>query len=238
MIQNNETISIGWIDNGNTEGDFTFGLVKTIMQASLSQRPFNSAFRISGSHISKQRQLLINEWMESDFTTDWILLIDSDVELKKEHLDKLIACADKDTAPVVTGLYFILRYNEDSEYKVNPEPCIYSGDFEKNGFVSAIHSFAIDSLIPIDYAGLGFALIHKGVIEKIYKKYPNIFLFKENDKEGTSMIGEDFSFFQLIKNVGIQSYCHTGINPKHIKKIAIDLNYVFNGNFGKIEEKE
>jgi hypothetical protein len=52
------------------------------------------------------------------------------------------------------------------------------------------------------------------------------------------MIGEDFSFFQLIKDVGIQAYCHTGINPKHIKKVPIDFNYVFNGNFGKIEEKE
>jgi hypothetical protein len=176
--------------------------------------------------------------MTSDFTTDWILLIDSDIELTKEHLDKLISYADKDTASVVTGLYFILRYNKDNKDKVIPEPCIYSGDFEKNGVVSVIHSFPIDSLIPIDYAGLGFTLIHKSVIEKIYKKYPNIFLFKENDKEGTSMIGEDFSFFQLIKNAGIQSYCHTGINPKHIKKIAIDLNYVFNGNFCKIEEKE
>jgi len=236
MIQNNETISIGWIDNGNTEGDFTFGLLKTVMESFFSGRPINSAFRISGSHISKQRQLLINEWMSSDFTTDWILLIDSDIELKKEHLDKLIISADKEKNPIITGLYFILRSNENNQDKKQPEPCIYTGNFKENGFVLPVYSFPIDSLIEVDYAGLGITLLHKSVIEKIYKKYPNVFLFKENDINGTSMIGEDFSFFELIKDVGIKLNCHTGVNPKHIKKIAIDLNYALNSNFGKIEE--
>jgi len=33
MIKNNETISIGWIDNQITEGGFTFGLLETVISS-------------------------------------------------------------------------------------------------------------------------------------------------------------------------------------------------------------
>lgn len=237
MIENSETISIGWIDNQITEGGFTFGLLQTVIGSFFSGRPINSIFRIPGSSISRQRQLLIDRWISSKFSTDWMLLIDSDMYLEKKHFDKLIMYADKEKNPIITGLCFALKIDENNLDKKQPEPCIYTGDFKKDGLVFPVLNFPIDSLIEVDYAGLALTLLHRSVIEKIYKKYPNVSLFKENNNHKTLTIGEDIHFFQLVKDVGIKLSCHTGVNPKHIKRIEIDLDYVLNSNFGKIIEQ-
>jgi hypothetical protein len=231
MIDKNETISIGWIDNGTTEGEFCFELANTIVKLSLEGKQIKNIFRNVGSSIPKQRQELINQWMEPEYQTDWLLFVDSDIILTKNHFDNFIKFADKNNVPILSSLCFTLKHNKEG--KKFPEACIYKDEQGEENYIAPIRSFPNNELIKIDYSGLGMVMIHKAVIEKIYKKYPNIFLFQESANIRT--VGEDLSFFKLIKDVGIQSHCHTGINPKHLKKVAIDLEYIFNGNFGKIE---
>jgi hypothetical protein len=238
MISNNETLAIGLIDGGNVHGDFSFSLAKSILELSFTDRKINSIFRVNGSHISVQRETLIRDWINSPYTTDWILLLDSDILINKEHIEKLVSYADKDSFPIVSGLYFILRPGEGSEIRDIPEPCIYSGDYITNNYkTNPIYRFPLDSFIPIDGAGLGITLIHKSVIEKIFKESPKEKLFRDSLDNGNQLVGEDLWFYSLIKNHGFQPYCHTGVNPKHLKIAGVDLQYVINGNFIKLENE-
>jgi hypothetical protein len=238
MISNDETLAIGLIDGGNVYGDFSFNLARSILELSFTDRKINSIFRVNGSHISVQREKLIHDWINSPWTTDWILLLDSDILITKEHIEKLVSCADKDKFPIVSGLYFILRPGEGSEMRDIPEPCIYTGDYITNNYsTNPIYKFPIDSFIPIDGAGLGITLVHKSVIKKILIDNPKEKLFRDSLDNGNQAIGEDLWFYSLIKNHGFQPYCHTGVNPKHLKIAGVDLQYVINGNFIKLENE-
>ena len=228
MIFKDETISIGLIDGGTVSGDFSFNLLKTFNHLFSIDKKINSIFRVSGLYVPENRNRLIEEWMMSENTTDWILLLDSDIIITPQDVLNLCKIADKEKFPIVTGIYFILRHNnQDKEFKKWVEPCIYTGNFRKNNFVSPILNLSENSFIPIDYAGLGITLIHKKVFEKIleYKKDNIIF---DTHLENNFYVGEDIYFYQLIKDIGITPYCYTKVAPKHLKTFYLDLEYYLN----------
>jgi len=123
MHSKNETLSIGWCDNGMSDGKFTEGLVYTII---MGQDPKNiqvhNAIRVQGNQIGRQRQSLFDLWADS-VKTDWLLWVDSDIVLTQDVLKKLWDTADKLTRPVVTGVYFISKENEQA--LMMPMPALF-----------------------------------------------------------------------------------------------------------------
>ena len=95
MHSKNETLSIGWCDNGMSDGKFTEGLVYTII---MGQDPKNiqvhNAIRVQGNQIGRQRQSLFDLWADS-VKTDWLLWVDSDIVITQDVLKKLWDTADK-----------------------------------------------------------------------------------------------------------------------------------------------
>jgi hypothetical protein len=117
-----ETLSIGWCDNGLTDGKFTEGLVYTILQAPSRGMMVNNAMRVQGNQIGRQRQNLFDKWAD-DVKTDWLLWVDSDIVLTIDVLKKLWDTADKVARPVVCGIYFISKESEQSV--MMPMPAIF-----------------------------------------------------------------------------------------------------------------
>ena len=108
----NEVISIGWCDNGTTDGKFTEGLVYTTLMAGSKKIPVGNAIRVQGNQIGRQRQEAFDFWYkETEY--EWILWIDSDIVVTDEALKKVWEAADKYQRPVVAGTYFISKQNED-----------------------------------------------------------------------------------------------------------------------------
>jgi hypothetical protein len=103
-----ETLSIGWCDNGLTDGKFTEGLVYTMITAPTRGVSIHNAIRVQGNQIGRQRQALFAMWFDQ-IKTDWLLWVDSDIVLTADVLKLLWDTADKIQRPVVCGVYFISK---------------------------------------------------------------------------------------------------------------------------------
>lgn len=75
--------------------------------------------------------------------------------------------------------------------------------------------------IPVDFCGLGFILVKKGVFEAI--KYPWFKkMYSEPDNNGyITYLGDDFSFCAEVKQLGYTVYIHSGVIAGHEKSIIL-----------------
>ena len=220
MHSNKETISIGWCDNGNTDGKFTEGLVYTTLMAPLNNIPIGNAVRVQGNQIGRQRQVLWDMWYDN-IKTDWLLWVDSDIVLTTEVLSTLWKIADKNTHPVVCGVYFISKETESS--MMMPMPALFDEVSEFQ--IKYHHPLPDNEVIKVDCAGLGLTLVHRSVAAKLREVHGNISMFAEKEGLGEKFIGEDIVFFRNIKAAGIPVYAHTGARVKHMKRFSYDETY-------------
>jgi hypothetical protein len=216
----NETITVAWCDGGYTDGLFTEGLIRTFFT---TRAPLRGIFRIPGSQISRQRQGILDLWYDDEKSTDWLLWIDSDIELTSEALDKVWDAADKFTHPIVTGIYFVSLDKEGDMQ--NPQACIFYQNKESEYQMNPIWPIPENQLLQIDYSGMGFVLMHRSVVTKLREIFPNGFMFEEEQNPGEKFVGEDINFFKKIKNAQIPVYAHTGAMVRHIKRFALSFDY-------------
>ena len=214
----NESIIMCWCDNGTTDGKFTEGMVYSALRSEL---PFQSAMRVQGNQIGRQRQNALEFWYDkTDF--DWVLWVDSDIVLTEEALQKVWAVAEKNTRPVVTGTYFISKENEGS--LMAPYPAVFNwveGDDYK---IAYLHPLPKDAVVKVGSAGFGFVLMHRNAITKMREVHGAVPYFNETGV-GEQFVSEDINFFRLMYTAGVPLYTHTGALVKHMKRFALDIEY-------------
>jgi GT2 family glycosyltransferase len=212
-----ETLAVGWCDNGLTDGKFTAGLVYSILQ---SEVPISNAVRVQGNQIGRQRQVLFDMWADG-IKSDWLLWVDSDIVLTKDIIKTLWDAADKISRPVMCGVYFISKENEQSN--MQPMPAIFNEIDEHH--IQYIHPLPANEIVKIDCAGLGLTMMHKSVIEKLRTFKPDYSLFAEQEGLGDKFVSEDIVFFRNLKAAGIPVHAHTGARVQHMKRFSLDENY-------------
>jgi hypothetical protein len=217
----NETITIGWCDNGTTEGKFTEGLMSVVLSGASNDFPITSSIRVNGNQIGRQRQSLIDYWYDN-LKTDWLFWIDSDIVLTLDIWKKICSTADKDTHPMVSGVYFIAKEEHGSLPVILP--CIFDDIDEFS--IRYYHPLPVDQILRVDCAGMGLIIMHRNVVTMLRKEYgKENSLFAENTMTGDKFIGEDISFFRKCKKINIPLYANTGAIAKHIKRVPWDLDY-------------
>lgn len=221
MIKENESVTIGWCDGGNTDGAFTEGLMAAVFNGGANGRPISGSIRVKGNQIARQRQALLDMWYDN-IKSDWLLWVDSDVVLTADIWHKLHDTADSDTMPMVSGIYFIAK-DSDGSLPV-PMPVIF--DNVDKHTVQYHHPLPVDTVIKIDCAGMGLVLMHKSVVEKLRKQHGDgHFMFSEESNIGEQFIGEDISFFRKCEAANITLHAHTGAIAKHMKTMPWDTDY-------------
>ncbi len=175
-----ETLSIGWCDNGMTDGKFTEGLLYTSLTSAKHGIFINNAIRVQGNQIARQRMDLLELWADH-VGTDWLLWVDSDVVLTADILKKLWDTADKMTRPVVTGVYFVSKAMEGT--LMTPMPALFLDHPEDEYLMNFIHPLPYNEVIPVDSAGMGLVLMHKSIVPVLRKKFPDQSFFAEKDLE-------------------------------------------------------
>jgi GT2 family glycosyltransferase len=213
-----ELITLGWCDPGNVDGKFAEGILATVLQ---NKDRIANMIRANGNQIGRQREVLIDGWLENG-STDWLLWIDSDIVLNSDILNKLISIADKKDKPVVTGVYFISKQNEQT--MMMPMPCIFM-DGDQPNEMYYIHPLPDNEVMKIDIAGMGLVMMHRDAIKKLKKQLNNGPLFAEIADVGNKFVSEDVVFFRHLKKAGIPVYAHTGARAQHIKRFSFDENY-------------
>jgi len=217
-----ETLSIGWCDNGMTDGKFTEGLLYTSLTSAKHGIFINNAIRVQGNQIARQRMDLLELWADH-VGTDWLLWVDSDVVLTADILRKLWDAADKMTRPVVTGVYFVSKAMEGT--LMTPMPALFLDHPEDEYLMNFIHPLPYNEVIPVDSAGMGLVLMHKSIVPVLRKKFPDQSFFAEKDLGNDKFVGEDIIFFRKLKQAGIKVFAHTGALAQHMKRFSFDVAY-------------
>ena len=222
MIQKNETVAIGWCDNGLTDGKFTEGLMTAVIAGPGNGMPIHTSIRVQGNQIGRQRQVLFDHWADK-VKTDWLLWVDSDIVLTLDAMAKLWKTADKIVRPVVSGVYFISKENEGT--LMRPFPALFNNVSEYQ--IQYLHPLPENEVVKVDQAGFGLTLMHKSIIPKMREKFPNQSFFTEQagSAEDDHFVGEDIIFFRKMKESGIDLHAHTGALVKHMKRFSLDFDY-------------
>lgn len=221
MHSKNETVALGWCDNGMVDGKFTEGLFFTYIH---HKNLIADGIRAQGNQIGRQRQVLIDEWYKQN-NTDWLLWVDSDIVLTPQVFQMLWDVADKATKPVVTGVYFISKENEQT--MMAPFPCLFM-DTDDEHNIAYVHPLPANEVIRVDSAGMGLVLMHRSAVTKLKEKFPDQSVFAEIPGIGVKFVSEDIVFFRKLKEAGIPVHAHTGARVKHMKRFALDENYYHN----------
>lgn len=221
MIDESETVTLAWCDGGSVEGKFAEGLAALLLTGPSNGIKIHASIRVQGSQISRQRQVVFDNWADN-IKTDWLLWVDSDIVVTVDAVKKLWQTADPSTAPVVSGVYFISKTEVNS--LTEPYPAIFYDVDEHT--IQYVHPLPNNEVIKVDSAGFGFVLMHKSIVPKLRKNANKRNLFMETgDEKDEHFVGEDIVFFRKMKEVGVPLYAHTGALVRHIKRLSLDLHY-------------
>jgi hypothetical protein len=221
MIGKNDTVALGWCDNGTTDGKFTEGLATAIIAGPSNGMTINTSIRVQGNQIGRQRQALFDHWADK-LKTDWLLWVDSDIVLNLEAMKLLWQTADKINRPVVSGVYFISKENEGT--LMRPFPVLFDNVSEYE--IKYHHPLPDNKVIKVDCAGFGFVLMHKSIVSKMREANPGKGMFMETgDGIDDHFIGEDIIFFRRMQKAGVPLHAHTGAIVKHMKRFSLDYDY-------------
>jgi GT2 family glycosyltransferase len=223
-----DKISIAVCDSGKVEGSHSAGINFSIMNTDIGHH-FTDFIRSKGIKISTQRQEIFNTWMLPDFDhADWLLWLDSDIEVDYDSLKCLIDSADKDSFPVVSGLYFTTVTYDNNGLPV-PVPCFFQYDEDTDNRQWWDLNTNLDNeeaMIRAESSGFGMFLMHRSVAKKLLNHFGNRHLFLEIQKEDHSVYcGEDIVFCLNLKEIGVPVYVNTRAIPRHWKTVPIDNNY-------------
>lgn len=220
MAKTEESLCIAWCDNGTTDAKFTEGLVSVAAQAPSLGIKISRISRMHGNQIGRQRDAMVNTLLSYD-NFDWILWVDSDIFLTSEILSSLWSFADKETMPIISGIYFTSQEGEVSVPA--PLPTIfYETEDQKLVY---IHPLPENAIVECELAGFGLLLMHKSVLKRMKEVFPDESLFMEYPGLNEKFVGEDIMFFRKMKKAGIKLHAYTGAIAKHVKRFYYDENY-------------
>lgn len=155
-------------------------------------------------------------------TAEWLLFIDTDMGFAADSVDRLMATADKDTAPIVGGLCFGVREIEGDNlggYLIQPAPTLYDWATLPNG-QQGFHArveYEKDAITQVAGTGAAFVLIHRTVFERIEAEHGRSWFSPVFNKSLNMTIGEDLSFCSRAGALGIPIYVDTGVKISHLK---------------------
>jgi hypothetical protein len=217
-----EKMAIAYCSNGTVDEIFLDSILSSCMQLISENFPIVGRLKAIGNQISRQREYLLSTW-EKEKSVDWLLWVDTDIEFKPKDIKALWDLADKDTKPIVSGVYFISYDMQNS--LPSPVPALYINGREDGG-AEVVHPLPSDlEEMQVDSAGFGFLLMHRSVIEKLREKCKEVSPFSEINGSNGHFLSEDMSFFKNIKELEIPVYVSLKTRVSHIKRFPLDENY-------------
>lgn len=157
---------------------------------------------------------------------DWMLWVDTDMGFEANSLDRLLAVADPETAPVVGGLCFMMRevgVDGVGGFLVQPLPTLFHwADMDGVKGFQVDRDYPRDQLVQVAATGSAFILIHKSVFHKIEAEYGPSWYSSVFNHTSNQWIGEDLSFCMRANALEIPIHVHTGIQTTHYKSLWLD----------------
>lgn len=231
-----KTIALGWIDSGDIKSGFAAYISQILLHRS---NVVKNVIAASGPYLSNNRNRLVESFLSTE--CEWLFTLDSDVLVSLESFDALVEAADKDKYPIVGGKYFIPINGQ-----VRVAAMVKNEDNPMLGtWIENLSTYIVDDLHSI---GVGFAMIHRSVFEKIKDSEPNNPLpwfqdywkniYNENNQDTGGWISDDIHFFEKVNNLGINVALCLGATSTHVKDSLLnEESYLSFKKFKRYEDQ-
>ena len=222
---------------GMCNGSYTLGMIQMVATFTQAQVPFQFAYMMNESLITRARNSLAHDFLQTDCSH--LMFIDADIGFNPSDILKMIN-TNKD---IICGIYPKKEINwvdvsEAVKKGVPPDQLSqHTGAFVLNlpaGIQSATGN--INEPIEISNGGTGFMLIKRDVFDKLADKVPSytndmyhavdtvreVKVIKEYfatsiDEESNRLLSEDYHFCKIAREAGFKVWCapwasfsHTG----------------------------
>jgi GT2 family glycosyltransferase len=215
-----EKVVIGWPDGGNVYGGFTKSLLSLLhfeLNNPNDRYEVLEPIRSTGLYITENRNELIRQAKE--YKADWLLQIDGDETFNPSLLKTLLRTADKETRPVVVGIYANIGYVENGGF--NLIDCVYA-----EGPDGRYRNMAPPkNLVPfiVDAAGTGVFLTHTSIYDKILP--PWFWLEQLQLPDGKiQFMNEDIAFCRILRENGYKIWCDPLAEATHWKMLPLNAS--------------
>jgi GT2 family glycosyltransferase len=167
-----------------------------------------------GPNLSTGRNRLCADFLARPGSPEWLFMVDTDMVLQADTVDRLIAAADPVGVPVLGGLCWSL----DAGVKV---PTMYELVEKEPGRLAFTRParWPDDAVVRVSATGAACLLIHRSVLETVRETAgdPAAPWFRETPVAPMSLMGEDMTFCLRCAAAGIPVHVHTGIKAGHMK---------------------
>jgi glycosyltransferase involved in cell wall biosynthesis len=154
---------------------------------------------------------------------DWLWWVDTDMGFTPDTIDRLLASADPETAPIVGGLCFTQREEAADGmggYRTRATPTVFDwlqvDGTEQQGF-SVRWDYPHDQLVPCAGTGSACVLIHRSVFERIQEQFGEVWYDRIPNPTMGKIVGEDLSFCLRALTLGIPVHVDTSVKTSHQK---------------------
>ena len=175
--------------------------------------------------LGRSRNQLVREFLD-DPNKQWLWWIDTDMGFAPDTVDRLMAVADPEKAPMVGALCFAypgIANDDMGGGRRMPRPTLYDwvDQGETRGFASRLN-YPVSSVVRVDGTGSACVLIHRSVFEKIREKWGEVWYDYAPAATVTGkFIGEDLSFCMRVGALGLPILIHTGVRTTHLKHVWV-----------------
>lgn len=172
-------------------------------------------------------------------SADWLLWVDTDMGFEANAIDRLVEAADPVERPVMGGLCFAQREDENDGvggFRPVAWPVLMDWTVhEGRGGWQVRWDYPRDAVTRCHGVGSAFVLIHRLVFEKIRDVYEDLQRANGMRRDGDSrwdswytrvtnpttgeLVGEDLSFCARLMQCEIPVHVHTGVRTTHRKNI-------------------
>lgn len=219
-------VVVGWHDFGDTKGAFTMALANMCLY---SGRMIHGLIREPGPYVTQSRNHIVDKFLKS--SAEYLLMVDGDEEFPPDSLYRTLAAYQTNGADVLYGNY-ALADGASSFFVMYPDVDIPQ-NADKVVDLEACRAYKIAA------AATGWLFAHRSVFEAMREKFQPIdpwpwfnhdlastrntedetWLLK--DLDGNIRLGEDITFCQRARSMGMNLIGYTGVLITHHKVQAL-----------------
>ena len=202
---------IGYIHPGWVRAEFCASLVSIAMEG---KTPLEGILTLeSGPNISTGRNKLCDRFLR-DYQAPWLFMADTDMVLRGDAVDSLIAAADPVTRPVVGALCYSLEAGKRA-------PTMYELTEDGERLAFRRHAaWEAGAVVRVSATGAAALLIHRDALRAVRKHAHDSAApwFRESAFGAPlALLGEDLTFCLRLGAAGIPVHVATGIKAGHMK---------------------
>jgi GT2 family glycosyltransferase len=219
------SLTIGNINNGYVRSEMCTTLIHSVIDDGRDRGLINNYISVQGTYIDDNRNEVVNLFL-STTKSEWLLFVDSDIEIDKSQIYKLYDLATTYNLYILGGIYF---YGEN-HYSTRIRPMVYSRKNSNSLRGNIIYDMPEDKeYFEVDNIGTGCLLIHRSVFEKVYKKYSSgkAYWFSTIEDD-FGFVGEDVYFCNNVIKHGYKIYATPLVFPNHYKTVIFNNDLYIN----------